>query len=133
MTDNKNSGFSLIDKKVLIIEDDAFLGGIILRHMLDAKISAKLVASGDKALEAIKSDIPDVLILDIMLPGLSGVDILDLIKKDQSLKKMLVIVVSNTDQAKDLAKVKEFGAKFLMKALATPANIVEEIRRTLAS
>ncbi len=133
MTDNKNGNYSLVDKKVLIIEDDAFLGGIILRHMLDAKINARLVTSGDKALESIKSDIPDVLILDIMLPGLNGLDIMDLIKKDPTLSKMFVIVVSNTDQPKDLERVKAFGAKFLLKALATPANIVEEIRKTLSA
>jgi DNA-binding response OmpR family regulator len=131
MTDNKYSNYSLVDKKVLIIEDDAFLGGIILQHMLDDKIKARLVSSGDNAIEAIKLDIPDVLILDIMLPGINGVELLEMIRKDPLLKNISIIVVSNSDLSKDMEKVKNFGAKYLMKALVTPTNIVEEIRKSL--
>ncbi|MFS6760689.1 response regulator, partial [Staphylococcus aureus] len=78
MTDVNNSGIStLAGKKVLIIEDDVFLGGILFRHMVDDKIDVRLITTGENAIENIKKDIPSILILDILLPGSNGLDILE--------------------------------------------------------
>lgn len=122
---------TLFGKKVLIIEDDVFLGGILLRHMIDEKIDAKLFTTGENAIENIKKDIPSILILDILLPGLNGLDILEAMRKDELLMSVPVIVVSNTDQAKDLERAKNAGAIFMLKALATSENIVDKIKEVL--
>jgi DNA-binding response OmpR family regulator len=106
MTDNKNGSYSLVDKKVLIIEDDTFFGGIVLRHLLDAKIRARMVSEGVGAIEAIKLDIPDILILDIMLPGISGLEILEAIRKDKTLSHLQVVVLSNSDKPSDLQTIR---------------------------
>lgn len=132
MTNNKDSRVVLVGKKVLIIEDDVFLGGILLRHMLDQKINARLVTTGDGAIEEIKKDIPDILILDILLPGINGLDLLESIRKDSAIEKLPVLIVSNTNQAKDLERVKNAKAFFMLKALATSENIVDKIKEVLA-
>lgn len=132
MTDVNNSSIStLAGQKVLIIEDDVFLGGILLRHMIDEKINAKLFTTGENAIENIKKDIPSILILDILLPGLNGLDILEAMRKDELLVNLPVIIVSNTDQPKDLERAKNAGAIFMLKALATSENIVDKIKEVL--
>lgn len=136
MIDNNDSvqstpSSTLFGKKVLIIEDDVFLGGILLRHMIDEKIDAKLFITGENALENIKKDIPSILILDILLPGMNGLDILEAMRKDELLLNIPVIIVSNTDQAKDLERAKNAGAIFMLKALATSENIVDKIKEVL--
>lgn len=136
MIDIKDSAQStpsstLFGKKVLIIEDDVFLGGILLRHMIDEKIDVKLITTGENAIENIKKDIPSILILDILLPGMNGLDILEAMRKDELLVNIPVIVVSNTDQANDLERAKKAGAIFMLKALATSENIVDKIKEVL--
>lgn len=117
----------LFGKKIVIVEDDAFLGGVILRHMLKDNIKAMLLTTGEGAAETIKKEMPDAVVLDIFLPGVTGLDILDMLRKDSATDKLPVLVVSNTDQAQDREKVKKLNAAFLIKALVTPSKIVDSL------
>lgn len=118
-------------KKVLLIEDDMFLGDILLNHMLKQGIKATLLNTGENALENIKKNVPDVLLLDIYIPGMNGLDLLASIRKDEQLKDLKVIVVSNTDQQTERDRATSLGAKFMTKAVVTPGNIVSEIEAFL--
>jgi CheY-like chemotaxis protein len=119
-------------KKVLIIEDDVLLGDIILKEMSKVSTNAKLLTSGEEALEVLKKEMPDIILLDIFLPGINGLEFLELIRKDARTKYVPVLVLSNTTQAKDRNQAKSLGAGFLTKALVTPSQIVEHVHEMLA-
>jgi CheY-like chemotaxis protein len=118
---------SVIGKKVFIVEDDVFLGRVLSSQIRDSKMNAELFNSAEEALEALKMTIPDIILLDIFLPGMNGLDALALIRKDDRTKNIPVLVVSNTDEAKDRERALELGAKFLIKGASTPDEILQHM------
>jgi DNA-binding response OmpR family regulator len=139
-TDNSPSGFEkkmnlqnfFKDKRVLIIEDDAFLGSILYRYMTDMKISVDLATTGEGAIEAIDKIVPSIIILDIFLPGINGLDLLETMRKNKISQNIPVLVVSNTDQQKDRERAQRLGAEIVLKAMVTPANILEKLYQILS-
>ncbi len=92
-------------------------------------ISEKL----QEALEAFKNAIPDVIVLDLLLPGMNGFDILAKINEDPGLKKVPVMILSNLSKPSDIDRAKALGAKrFLIKAASSLEDIVKEIRTLCA-
>ena len=132
MSDTDKNNPSSSKKKVLIVEDDVFIGNIILKELLKVYQNATLITSGTEAAETLKKDIPDILILDIFLPGINGLDLLESLRKEERTKELKVLVVSNTDQSQDRERAKRLGAAFLLKATTTPIEIAKEIQKILA-
>jgi DNA-binding response OmpR family regulator len=114
-------------KNVLVIEDDLMLASIIVRHLTTAGMNATLITAGDQAYPAVKNLKPDCIVLDIFLPGMNGLDILQEIRKDDETKDVKVVVVSNTDQKNDRARATLLGADFMLKAAVTPQEIVAQV------
>jgi DNA-binding response OmpR family regulator len=119
-------------KNVLVVEDDLMLASIIVRHLTTAGMNATLITSGEQAYPAIKKNLPDCVILDIFLPGMNGLDVLQQIRKDEETKNVKVVVVSNTDQKNDRARATAMGADFMLKAAVTPQEIVTQVQNMLA-
>jgi DNA-binding response OmpR family regulator len=120
-------------KKVVLIEDDAMLGGIILNHLRAELLDAKLITTGTNAFEALKADVPEVIVLDIFLPGVNGIELLEMIRKDDATKNIKVLVVSNSSENKHRDIVTNLGASFMVKAAVNPAFIVAQVKKMLAS
>jgi len=123
---------SLQGKKIMWVEDDKFLSDIIARK-LSAQGSALLHASdGDSALKILESESPDIVLLDILLSGIDGYEILKRVKANEKTKHIPVILLSNLGQKNDVEKGKALGAaRFLIKATVTLDEIVEEIKTVL--
>jgi CheY-like chemotaxis protein len=120
-------------KKVLWVEDDSFLGDILAAKLTSEKCSLLYAKDGEMALKLLETNIPDVVLLDLVLPGISGFDVLEHIKKDDRTKHVPVIVLSNLAQESDLERVKKLGAfKHFVKASIDPARIIKEISSTLS-
>src|SRR3984957_2175577 len=83
-------------KKILIIEDDQLVANIYRNKFAVDNFSVETAPAGDKGLELVKSFNPDVVILDLMLPNTSGVDVLKKIRAEAGLQQLPVIVFSNT-------------------------------------
>lgn len=132
MPDENTTPSPLMDKKIMIVEDDKFIGDILLREALKNHKNCKLITSGEEAAEVLKKELPDILVLDIFLPGINGLDLLDALRKEEMTKKLPVMVVSNTDQAKDRERAKSLDAGFFLKAAMTPSEIIKEMENTLA-
>lgn len=118
-------------KTVYVVEDDVFLGKVISEQIREQHIDATQFTSGKEALDAILKKKPDLLLLDIFLPDINGLDILAVIRQHDEVKDVPVIVVSNTDEAKDRLKAHELGAEFMIKAASSPDDIVAQVRQTL--
>lgn len=114
-------------KKVFIVEDDVFLGRVLSGQVREAKMDVQLFTMAEDALKALQTDIPDMILMDIFLPGINGLDALELIRKNDATKNVPVLVVSNTDEAKDRDRAVSLGAQFLIKGASTPDEIIKSV------
>ena len=118
--------------KIVIVEDDKFLGGLVSKKLAEEGCVIRQVENGELAQIAFESDIPDLIFLDLLLPGMSGFDVLAGLKKSEKTKNIPVIVLSNLGEREDIKKGLDLGAtSFLIKASMTVDSIVSEASRIL--
>lgn len=117
---------------VLIADDD-----ITLRDMYQTRLETDgykciVAADGEETLKVIKEQTPDVVLLDIMMPKMNGLDVLAQMKKDENMKKIPVIILTALIQ--DLTKVKSLmgGADdYLMKSEVMPGEVIKKVEGVL--
>lgn len=120
--------------KVLIIEDDKFLSELISTKLDKEGYGIALAGDGEAGYKKIEEYKPDIVLLDIMLPGMDGFEVLEKIKKhtDQSLKDIPVIILSNFGQESKIERGLKLGAvDYLVKANFTTGEIVDKIKKVL--
>jgi len=119
-------------KKILFIEDESALQktfGEILRQEGYEMISA---LDGETGLRLAKSEKPDLILLDLILPKMPGFDVLKKLKEDNETKDIPVIVLTNLEDIKDVDRAIELGATtYLVKAKYSLEEIVEKIKNAL--
>jgi len=116
-------------QKLLWVEDDKLIGTILAKKLISSGFDLFHAKNGEEALEALKSSIPDAVVVDLMLPGMSGFDILQKMQMDPQTKKIPSMVLSNLSKPSDIEKAKMLGAKkFLVKAATSLDQIVDEIK-----
>src|ERR1700676_5254747 len=102
--------------KILLVEDSKFQRVANGRALASAGYSVIHAADGEEGLGAARESIPDLILLDMMLPKMSGLDVLRALKGDALLKHIPVIVLSGLGQANEAKLLKEGAAAFLMKS-----------------
>lgn len=118
-----------MNKKILWVEDDKLIGTILSKKLLSSGFDIFHAQNGEEAFEILKSVLPDAIVLDLVLPNMSGFEILETIRKDDSVNKIPVMILSNLSKQSDMERAKALGAKkFLVKATASLDQIVEEMR-----
>ncbi len=116
-------------KKLLWVEDDKLIGSILAKKLSSSGFELFHAKNGEEAIEGIKSFMPDAIVLDLVLPGMSGFDILQKIRSDSRFKSVPAMILSNLSKQSDIEKAKSLGAqKFLVKASVSLDQIVEEVR-----
>lgn len=122
------------NNKILSIEDDKFLSSLVARKLSAAGYTMLHAANGEDALRMVKDDKPSLVLLDILLPEMSGFEVLEKIKADPLVKDIPVILFSNLGQKEDIDKGLRLGAeKFIVKATVVLDDIVKEIKQVLGS
>ncbi len=125
---------SLEGKKVFVVEDDRFLHRLLTDKLQQWKAEVSSSFDGAEAVEKIRKEMPDIVLLDIILPGADGFQILESLKKDDALKNIPVIILSNLGQEEDIEKGTKLGAEdFLIKANFTLDEITSKIQKVLAN
>lgn len=120
--------------KVLIVEDDKFLAELISTKLDKEGYNIVLATDGESGLNKAISEKPDIILLDIMLPGMDGFEVLGNLKKDTNpaIKNIPVIILSNFGQEEKVEKGLALGAvDYLVKANFTTGEIVEKIKGVL--
>ena len=118
---------------MLVVEDYAFLHDILTRKLSGAGATLLHATDSDEAFSALKNEKPNIVLLDILLPGTDGFEVLRQIRANPETKTLPVILLSNLGQKTDIDKGKQLGAnRFLIKATASLEEIVNEIRSLLA-
>ncbi len=123
-----------IKHKILWVEDDSLLGKILSKEIINSGFDLTLAKNSGEALDAIKQNIPDVIMVDLLLPGgMDGFGILEQVQSDASLKDVPKVVLSNLSKPSDIEKAKSLGAnKFLIKADTSLDQIITELRNQCA-
>lgn len=120
-------------KKILIVEDDDFLRSLAVSKLEKAAYKVVTAADGEQGLKMATDEKPDLIILDLMLPGMSGFDVLESVRKDESLKDTKVIVFSNLGEDADVKRCTNLGvADYLVKANFTLDELVEKVSSHVA-
>jgi len=119
-------------KKILVIEDDKFLRDLICQKLAREGYDVLEAVDGEKGVEDVKKEKPNLILLDLILPGIDGFEVLSRIKNDPLLSQIPVIILSNLGQKDDIEKGLKMGAvDYLIKAHFTPVEIIDKIRATL--
>jgi len=118
--------------KILIIEDDKFLRGLIAQKLKAEGYEVTEAAEGREGLEKVKKEKPNLVLLDLVLPGIDGFEVLKKIKEDPSTSFLPVIILSNLGQKESVEKGLKMGAvDYLIKAHFTPTEIIEKVKNNL--
>ena len=118
--------------KILVIEDDEFLRELIVQKLIKEEYEAFGAVDGKEGIKKIQEKKPDLILLDLIMPGINGFEVLQTIKNDPILFSIPVIILSNLGQKEEIQKGLRMGAKdFLVKAHFTPKEIVNKIKAVL--
>ncbi|SRR6056297_195442 len=119
-------------KKILLVEDDPFLIDIYNTKLINSGFKVTVAKEGESALRKIKKEKPDLILLDIVLPGMDGWEILKKIKEKEEFKKTKVAILSNLGQKEEVNKGLERGAiRYFIKAHYTPKEVTKKIKEIL--
>ncbi len=100
----------ITNKKILIIEDDKDIRDLISFNLSKNGYKTILSKDGEKGIEKAKNEKPDLVLLDLMLPGIHGLDVCKILKTDSSLNKLSIIMLTALGQEEDIIKGLEAGA-----------------------
>lgn len=118
--------------KVLVVEDDALLANLLSIRLERAAFPYRLNKNGEGIIKDLTEFNPDILVLDLMLPGRSGFEVLEEIRNNETHKNLPVFIFSNRDSAEDKAKAIEFGVSgFYVKALTDLTTLIHNIERVV--
>lgn len=115
-------------KKILIVEDDNFVAEVYFAKLTEMGYEAILAQNGVEGLAELKKNKVDLILLDILMPVMSGIEMLEEIKKQEDWKNIPVILLTNVGEKESIQKVRDFGVKnYLIKSHFTPAEVIEKI------
>jgi DNA-binding response OmpR family regulator len=117
---------------VLLIEDDLFIKQMYSNKIEELGVKVFSVSSYDEFKDILNKEKVDLILLDLVLPNISGLDILKSISKNSKFKQIPVIVLSNLSSQTDINQAFEYGAvEYIVKSNYTPAEVMRTIQKHL--
>lgn len=118
--------------KILVIDDDRFLAQIYILTLKKAGYEVVLMDNGIDGLEAVKKEKPAAIILDILMPGMDGFQVLRELKKNEKTKGIPVIMLTSLSQKEDEEMGRRGGVEaYLTKSTTLPDDVVKQLKRLL--
>ena len=119
-------------KKILLVEDDDALASVYQTRLLAEGFDVRRVPNGEDALAATLEYHPDLIFLDVMMPKVSGFDVLDILRNTPETNNMRIIMLTALSQEADISRAKELGVDdYLVKSQVVIADVVDRIKRSL--
>ena len=119
-------------KLVCIVDDDPNMREIYERKFKREEFDVVTAEDGEKGIALIREQHPDIILLDIQMPVMDGFDVMNVLRKDETVSRIPVVVLSNVDDERTFKKIGEFETRFyLIKALTTPQKAVDIVREVL--
>ena len=116
-------------KKIMIVEDDRFLSSLMKARLEKEGFSVDQAFDGEEALAKLKSEVPALVILDLIMPKVTGFEVLQTISITPQLDKVPVVILTNLAQDSDIEKARELGAKeYFVKVKVSIDDLVGKIK-----
>ncbi|MBI5654564.1 response regulator [Candidatus Uhrbacteria bacterium] len=113
--------------KILIVEDEQALADILHDEFVRAGSEVQMAYDGQEAIDVLKTSVPDVILLDLLLPKKDGFEVLGEMQKDERLKAVPVVILSNLAQDEDVKRGLSLGAKdYFVKTRLSLKEVVEK-------
>jgi len=118
--------------KILIVEDDKFVRELISHKLTEEKFEVSSAKDGEEGVAKVESEKPDLVLLDLILPGIDGFEVISRIRKNPDIESMPIVILSNLGEKNDVDRGIKLGANdYMIKAHFTPKEIVEKVRGIL--
>lgn len=119
-------------KKILLVEDDKALASVYVSRLELEGFDVKHVLNGEDALSTAISYKPDLVVLDAMMPKISGFDVLDILRNTAQTANVRIIMLTALSQAKDRERAEELGVdEYLVKSQVVIGDVVDRIKHHL--
>ena len=115
-------------KKILLIEDEEIIVDLLRRKLEDVGYKVEVAMDGVEGLEKMKKNLPDVVLLDVVMPKMGGFEVVEAMRSDKDLRGLPVIIISNSGQPVELDRAKELGVKdWLVKTEFDPQEVIDKV------
>lgn len=120
-------------RKIMIVEDDMFIRDIYKVRFEQEDFEVIMAENGIAAIEKLEQGLePKIILLDIMMPGMDGVQVLQKIKNDDRWKNLPIIMLTNISEKEKVNEAMELGVKdYLIKSHFTPSEVVQKVNALL--
>ena len=115
-------------KKILVVEDEEIMIDLLQRKLTREGYEVFISRDGEEGLKVMREVKPNLILLDIVMPKKGGFEVMEEMNKDKELKRIPVVIISNSGQPVELDKAQELGAKdWLIKTQFDPQEVVDKV------
>jgi len=119
-------------KKILIIEDEELIYSLLEKKLRQNGYEVRIARYGQEGINKLKNERPDLILLDIVMPGKNGFEVIEEIQKEEKFKNIPIIVISNSGQAAELERAKKMGAKdWLIKTEFDLEEVLAKVKKQI--
>lgn len=119
-------------KRVLLVEDDRFLRRACEKSLRQQGFNVSTAPDGEEALRAIHADPPDIILLDLLMPKVSGIEVLKNIKSDEKTRDIPVIILTNSSKETDIREIESLGVSgYLVKANLSLEELGNQVKQAV--
>ena len=120
-------------KKILIVDDDSFLLDMYALRFTQAGFDVETAMNAEEVLKKLRAGLaPDVCLFDVVMPGVDGFEMLEMINKENLIPKSIKIFLSNLGQEQDISRGNSLGAaNYIVKANSTPSEVVSQVNESI--
>ncbi len=120
--------------KILLVEDEQIIVDLLERKLQKAGYEVEVARDGQEGLEKMKKNMPDLILLDIVMPKMDGFEVLEKMTEDERVNGTPVVIISNSGQPVELNRAKELGARgWLIKTQFDPQEVLDKVEKHLNS
>lgn len=119
-------------KQVLLVEDDRFLRRACEKSLRQQGFNVSTAPDGEEALRAIRAEPPDLILLDLLMPKVSGIEVLKDLRSDEKTRDIPVIILTNSSKETDVREIESLGVSgYLVKANLSLEELGNQVRQLL--
>jgi CheY-like chemotaxis protein len=115
-------------KKILIVEDEEIIISLLQKKLIKEGYEILIARNGEAGLKVTREKKPDLVLLDIIMPKMGGLEVMEEMAKDSRIKNIPVIVISNSGQPVEIDRAQKLGAKdWLIKTEFDPQEVIDKV------